>query len=113
MIIKGVCGVYQQSKEEGGKIASLSKFDVFGESALLNVSTVQAGTYEDSPNQLHRRNATVIVESENAYLLKLSCESYDALVKSGKFGGGEHGVMDQALSMRIHRSKSNSISSKE
>ena len=104
VIMKGQCGVYQQ--EAGGSSADpmdspgkkkgvLSDLDVFGESALV----------DDSSSGARRRNATVIVESERAQLLKLSREDFEAMFASEQ--QRKEDVLGRARTVRLSRIRSN------
>ena len=83
----------------GTKVGTLNKLDIFGENALLSGSDDVAIQDEKRDaaksavvsKQHRRRNATVVVESESIQLLKLTRDTFDVLVESGKLGGeGEH-----------------------
>ena len=113
VIMKGNCGVFIK----GVKVHVLSKFDVFGENALVSVEgekSGQDGDEEDvcdkdkSPRQ-RTRNATVITESEPTQVLKLTQTAFEALVESGKLGGGngESDVLSRVRAVSVDRTKSN------
>jgi CRP-like cAMP-binding protein len=113
VLVKGQCGVYVRQQKQigqpascetddvdvGTKVGTLNKLDIFGENALLSGSDDVAIQDEKRDaaksavvsKQHRRRNATVVVESESIQLLKLTRDTFDVLVESGKLGGeGEH-----------------------
>jgi CRP-like cAMP-binding protein len=110
VLVKGNCGVYVQMgcppDESGGcakrgtKVALLSEFDLFGESALL-YATQGAGA---SP----RRNASVVAESDTVQLLKLMHGVFETLVESGRFGEKGERILWKARAVRLKRLKQNS-----
>ena len=105
VIMKGQCGVYQQGAGEssadhpvhplGQKKGVLCDLDVFGESALV----------DDSSSGARRRNATVVVESERAQLLKLSREDFEAMFASEQ--QRKEDVLGRARTVRLSRIRSN------
>ena len=111
--MKGKCGVFIK----GVKVHVLSNFDVFGEHALISVEDEISGDGEDeedvcdknkSPRQ-RRRNATIITESEPTQVLKFTRTAFEALVESGKLGGGngESDVLGRVRAVSVSRTKSN------
>ena len=102
--MKGQCGVYQHEAGEpsadpmdpaGKKKGVLYDLDVFGESALV----------ENSSSGARRRNATVIVESERAQLLKLSREDFEAMFASEQ--RLKECVLGRARTVHMSRVRSN------
>lgn len=110
VLVKGQCGVYVRQQKQigqpassetddadvGTKVGTLNKLDIFGENALLS-GNEDAAIHQDEKEgdaknaviseQQRRRNATVVVESESIQLLKLTRDTFDALLESGKLGG--------------------------
>ena len=124
VIVKGRCGVYQKrhiehqeqdssdikSYDLGLKISNLSDFDVFGESALVGGNSESNSCNEDgNSEQRARRTATVIVEAEPTRLLKLTRDTFNAMVLSGALNGEANGVVGRARSIRLSRMKSNMV----
>ena len=101
VIMRGKCGVYH----EGLRIHTLSKFDIFGESALI----IQDAGEEDEDNNTARRNATVIAESDPTQVLKLSRKSFLSLLGSGNLAGsdGENCVLERVRTVSLIRANEN------
>jgi CRP-like cAMP-binding protein len=102
VLVKGRCGVYVQTDstdESQTKVAILSEFDLFGESAFHHA----AGGVRASP----RRNASVIVESDTAELMKLMHGVFETLVESGRFGEKGERILWKARAVRLKRLNQN------